>query len=141
MAWDSQAVLSAVEAILTGIAGVGQVYKGVPESIGKRAVAVVTIGGQRIDYDAMHILAREVGVYVEFAYRVAETDQAAAEDTIAGWLDAFLTAVYADQTLGGACEWCDLDFSLMNDPTYRPTAGQEFRLAPVMLWARQTNAA
>jgi hypothetical protein len=140
MPWNTPGVLTAVQAILTGIPGLNQVYKGVPESIGRRVVAVVAIGGQRIEYDAMRVLERQVGVYVEFAYRVAETDTDVAEDTLAGFLDAFLTAFYADQTLAGTCEWSDLDFSLANDPNYRPTAGQEFRVFPFAVWARQTNA-
>lgn len=141
MAFDSVGPLNYLKTTLAGIAGVNQTYKGVPESIGRRVSAIVAVGGQRLEFEAMRVVARDAGYFVEFAYRIAENDEGTAEDTLAGFLDAFLVALYADQTLGGTCEWIDLDFGLMSDPSYRPTAGQEFRIAPLMVWARQTNDA
>lgn len=140
MAWDSAGPLNHLNTLLAGIAGVGQTTKGIPESVGARVSASVSVGGQRLEFDAFKILERMAGYFVEFAYRV-QGNEGAAEDQLATFLDAFLTALYADQTLGGTCEWIETDFSLTSDPQYRPTAGQEFRTFSFVVWARQTNAA
>lgn len=140
MGWNSAAVMNQLVAILTGIAGINRVYKGIPQTIDARVTVSVTAGGQRIEFDAFHHLERMAGYFVEFAYRT-QGDVAAAEDEVTDFLDRFLLALYADPTLGGACDWIDADFGLVNDPAYRPTAGLEYRVMPVVIWARQTNAA
>lgn len=137
--WDSAGPLNALNTILAGIAGMGTTYKGIPETVGTRVSASVSVGAQRLEFDAFHILERMAGYFVEFAYRV-QGNEGAAEDQLATFLDAFLTALYADQTLGGTCQWIETDFSLTGDPVYRPTAGQEFRTFVMVVWARQTNA-
>lgn len=137
--FDSVGPLNRLKTILAGIAGVGQTTKGIPESVGARVSASVSVGGQRLEFDAFKILERMTGYFVEFAYRV-QGNEGAAEDQLAAFLDAFLAALYADQTLGGTCEGIETDFSLTSDPNYRPTAGQEFRVFPLVVWARQTNA-
>lgn len=136
MAFDTAGPLTRLKAILDDIADVGETYKGIPESVGKKVTASVSVAGQRLEFDAFAIVQRQAGYFVEFAYRV-QGNEGAAEDTLAGFVDAFLAAFYADTTLGGTCDDAELDFSLQDDPTYRPTAGQEFRTFPFLVWAQQ----
>lgn len=137
MAFDTGAVLSRIVTLLTN-AGVQQVYTGAPESLSKRVSAYVAVVGQQVSDKPAGVLRREARYFVGLGYRVSGAE-ATAETDLATFLDAFLTAFYADREtrLNGTCTNCWLDLSLADDPQYQVTAGQEFRLYPFIVIAVQ----
>lgn len=139
MAFDSAAVLSALKAMLEGIAGMQEVFIGPPESLGRRVSAYVTVGGnaQAINDRTPGLLSDERTWFVGFGYRVAD-QEADAETTLAAFVDGFIRAFYANRTLGGLLLANPrLDFSLTRDPRYEWRAGQEFRVLPIVVIGTQ----
>lgn len=148
MAFNTAACLTAIKAKLDSAAmttalgdnGLDATYKGAPASVGPKVSAYVTLGSQDIVAHATGGVQRRVaGFFVGFAYKVGKAagDQAAPEDALAALLDAFITAIYTDRTLGGACKTASLDLSRANEPLYEVRAGQEFRVYPVLVLCTQ----
>ena len=138
MAFNTKGVLTQLETIVSGLAGVQATYIGVPQSLGNAVCAYITLGGQRPFDKAGGLRQREMQYRVVFAYRVAG-DVATAEETIADLLDALETALYADRTLGGTVESLEADFSAASEPRYVATAGMEFREYPVAVIVKQSR--
>jgi hypothetical protein len=137
MAFDSTSPLTALAALLTGLSGVQAVHTGVPESLGARVSAYVTLAAQRVqDKAASGLLQREADYFVGIGYRVAGAE-ATAEADLAALLDAFIAAVYADRTLSGTVASAGLDLTLANSPQYQAVAGVEFRVYPVIVHTTQ----
>ncbi len=136
MAYSTRGPAEALIALLSGLAGLGAVKTGVPESVGKRLEAFVTMGGQTIGAKATGTTYRDARYYVSFVYRL-DGDEAAAELALMDLVDAFIMAVDADRTLGGSCQGTAIDPSPADDPEYRNYSGQECRQYPILVTARQ----
>lgn len=131
-ATKSKATLNYINGLLGGIAGTQATYKGIPESITAKVTASVSVGDRMPNDKAAGYHETGVNYFVEFAYRVLG-NEGTAEDTLADWLDLLLDAWLADRSLGGTVRDSSLDFSTASEPTYRPTAGAEFRVYPVVI--------
>ncbi len=136
MAFNAKAVLTKLETVVSGLAGIQAVQVGVPQSIGNAVSAYITLGGQNAYDKAGGLRQRDLSFRIVFTYRVAG-DVENAEETIADLLDALEVALYADRTLGGTCQGIDVDFSTANEPQYSDFAGQEYRRYPVIVTVRQ----
>ncbi len=136
MALNTAAVATAIIAKLTALTGMGETGIGVPESTGTRVSAYVTMGSQPNERKATQLVRRNARYFVLFAYRVG-SDQATAETTLMGLVDQFLTALYADLTLGGVCKGLEIDTGLADTPDYQMRAGKEYREYPIILTAPQ----
>ncbi len=136
MALNLAGPLGKITDLLEGLSGIQAVYRGVPENIGSRVSAYVTLGGQTVDEMAFGVHRRRASYFIAFVYRIqgAEAD---AENALCSLLDAFIAAVLADPTLGGTVWDSTLDLSLASDPRYQLIAGQEFRLYPLLLTVEQ----
>jgi len=128
----TKATLNAIKSILDAVTGTQATYKGIPESIAAKVTASVSVGDRVPRDKAAGYHETDINFFVEFAYRVSGAESGA-EDTLADWLDAFEEAWLADRKLGNTVRDSSLDFSLSNTPNYRPTAGSEFRVYPVVV--------
>lgn len=138
MAFNTKTVLAKLETIVRGLSGVQATYIGVPQSIGERVCAYITLGGQRPFDKAAGLRQREMQYRVVFSYRVGG-DAQSAEESIADLLDALEAALYTDRALGGTVESLEADFSMASDPRYVATAGMEFREYPVVITVKQSR--
>lgn len=136
MALNTQAVADALVAVLSGLSGIGAVQIGVPESTSPRVSAYVTMGSQPNERKATGLVRRNARYFVLFAYRVDKAETKA-ETTLMGLVDAFLAALYADLTLGGACKSIEIDTGLADTPDYQLRADKEYREYPVIVTAAQ----
>ncbi|HXI17663.1 MAG TPA: hypothetical protein VNM48_14985 [Chloroflexota bacterium] len=136
MAVDMTSPLTRIVTVLTGIAGIQQVYTGVPESLPNRVCAYVTIGRIRVADAAVGGLARyDVDYLVTFGWRVAGSE-ATAETGLAGVVPAFATAMLAERRtrLNNTAVSIGLpDFSLAAEAEYMVVAGQEYRRLPCVI--------
>lgn len=139
MSLNTKAVANQLVTLLEGLAGIGSVQIGVPESWDKRVNAWVSMGSQPLVRKATGLTARDAHYFVMFAYRIASTagSESTAETTLMDLVDAFVAAVEADLTLGGTCKAVDLDLSSGDAPEYQLRAGQEFRQYPIIVSCRQ----
>jgi hypothetical protein len=113
---------------------------GAPSNLQDRVSAFVALGEQNVKDFTMTIMARDSAYYVGFGYRV-DPNQAQAELTLAAILDAFLTAIYSDRTLGGTVNSDTLvDLSLTKTPQYQKVAQQEYRIYACLVHVRQYQA-
>ena len=140
MPLNTQVPLDRLITVLQALAGMQQVYRGVPESIGSRVSAYVALAGQRLVDKTGGLVQREARYFVGFAYRVGGAE-ANAENTLAALVDAFITAMLAERrsNLGGTVDSVSLDLSLSDAPEYQPVAGQEFRVFPVLVLTTQQH--
>ena len=136
MGLNTAGPLNQLKTLVESITGIQDVYIGVPENLPKRASAYIALGSQPILLKATGVAQRDARYQVTFGYRVGGAE-AAAELTIAGWLDAFLQELLDDLTLAGTCEGLDFDTSLADAPGYEKFAGLENRLYPVVVACRQ----
>lgn len=136
MAFNAQAVADAIKTKLLALSGMGSVQIGVPESVGPRVSAYITMGSMPSVRKTTEVVRREARYFVNMAYRVdgAETT---AETTLMGLADAFLSALYADLTLGGTCKSIEIDTGLADTPDYQLRAGKEYREYPFIITAAQ----
>lgn len=137
MAFNAQAVADAIKTKLLALSGMGSVQIGVPESVGPRVSAYITMGSMPLVRKATEVTRREARYFVNFAYRVdgAETT---AETTLMGLADAFLDALHADMTLGGTCKSIvEISSGLADTPDYQLRAGKEYREYPFIITAAQ----
>ncbi len=131
-AGKTKAALTAIKAILDSTAGTQATYKGIPESLQNKVTASVSVGDAAPSDKMAQYHETTINFFVEWAYRVA-TAEANAEDTLADWRDSFMEAWLSDRTLSGTVRTSSLDFSLAREPAYRPIAGAEFRVSPVVV--------
>jgi hypothetical protein len=126
-----------VATLLPAITGTEEVMRGIPEAPGARVSVSASLADRELAYKTTSQPELRANFWIEFAYDV-ETAEAAAEDTLANWVDALGDAWLADRdatggTMGGLVRTWELDFSYQNDPRYRSTAGSELRVAPVVI--------
>jgi len=133
---DLAAPMARIVAVLGGIAGIQQVYTGVPESPTNRVSAYVTIGRIRLTDAAVGGLASHAIEYaVTFVYRVAGAEDTA-ETILAAVVPAFVSAMLAERRtrLNGTVVSMGLpDFSLAAEAEYIVVAGQEYRRLPCLV--------
>lgn len=136
MSLDTGAAAAAIVTILEGLAGMGVVQIGAPESVGPRVSAYVSMGSQRVMKKAAGVVGREARIFVQLAYRVdgAETT---AETTLMGLVDDLIDALNADVTLGGVVSGSEIDTGMADEPDYQLRAGKEYREYPVVVTVRQ----
>lgn len=135
--FDAAAMLQRVSTIVQGLAGLQQGYIGVPESIGARVSAYVTIGDLTPQPQATQVAKRNPGVLVTFVYRVAGAEQTA-ELLICALVDELTVEIYADRTLNGTSQNATMDMSMNSQPAYVAVAGSEFRRYLVLITGLQT---
>ncbi len=138
MTFDSAAVLTQLKTVVSGLAGLQAVYVGVPQSLGERVSAYITLGGQRPSDKAGGLRQRPMNYRIVFAYRVGG-DVESAELAVAALVDALEAALYADRSLGGTVESLEADFSAADEPRYVAVAGMEFREYPVVVTVKQSR--
>jgi hypothetical protein len=137
--FQTKAVLTKLVAIVQALSGMqGTVGKGVPEALATRVSAYVTVAGQAYSLKVAQKAQKEGRWVVVFGYRVKGAE-ATAEDSLADLIDAFVTAILADMTLGGLVGRVDLDFGGVGDALYSTISGSEFRLYPIGVVATQTQ--
>lgn len=130
-------VLDSLAGMLVSVTGTQLVIKGIPEALGGAVTATVSVGDRFPTDRATQYHETQVNFYIEFDYDV-ENQEADAENTVADWLDNLEEAWLADRDNTGSTlglefvrTWT-LDFSLQSDPRFRPVAGAEYRIAPVI---------
>lgn len=136
MAYNLVAPANRLVAIAAGLPGIGGAGLGVPLRIGPRVQAFVTAGGIQTTRKATGLMARDARYRVVFAYRL-DGDEAAAEATLMGLVDAFMAALQADLTLAGTCESIEIDAGLADAAEYADRAGREYREWPMAVACRQ----
>lgn len=136
MSYNSAAVASQLVAILSGLPGMGTAQIGVPESVGLRVSAYVTLGSQTTGAKTAGIKQRETRFFVVLAYRL-DGAESTAETTLMGLVDAFFQAIHDDKTLGGTVFSADVDSQAADDPDYQLRAGKEYREYPVIVTVTQ----
>lgn len=134
----TDAAVVKVLALLEDVAGVQRVYKGAPESFDTQVSCWAGVGPQPAFNAGTELVGHEVRVYVEFSYAVAG-QEAAAEQTLANFLDGFKRAFYADRNLGGVWEAGDIELDVEGRPAYETRGGIEGRVFPLFVVGRQTE--
>lgn len=127
---------NALKTVLVGLSGMGAVQIGVPVTASKRVTAFVVAAGQVVTRKTTGTTARDARYNCTLAYRV-DGAEVTAETTLMDLVDAFITALEADQTLGGVCKSLEIDLTLADTPEYFIRAGKEFREYPVIVTLRQ----
>jgi hypothetical protein len=129
MALDTGAALAALVALVGALPGLsaGAVVVGIPKALDKRLSAFVALGGgEPFDKTTGGQIERRPRFLVTFGYRVGG-DPGPAEAALADAVDALVAAIYADRTLGGACDSARI-VGVPDDIVYRALVAQEFRL-------------
>lgn len=129
MAVDTPAALDALLALVEGLPGMQQAYRGVPESFGSRVGAYVAVVGMEPTDKATGLLQVRLTLRVAFTYRVKGAE-ATAEAVLAALADAFVRAFWADRDLGGAWQNGRLSAAVQGNPDYEISAAQELRVLP-----------
>jgi hypothetical protein len=136
-AGKTRQVLDALVGMLVNVTGTQAVIKGIPESLTGAVTATASVGDRYPNDMMTEYHETEVNFYIEFDYDV-ENQQEDAENTVADWLDNLEEAWLQDRintngtlALDFVRTW-SLDFSLQSDPRFRPVAGAEYRIAPVV---------
>ncbi len=139
MSFNNSAVATKILTLLTNLSGMGAAQIGVPESVGPRVSAYVSLGGQQITRAVAGVVQRETRFMCLFVYRVdgAETT---AETTLMTLVDAFLAAIHADLTLGGTVTRVEANATAADEPDYQLRAGKEYREYPVVLNVTQRDS-
>jgi hypothetical protein len=127
---------TALKTLVQGLEGVGNVQLGVPESTSKRVDVAITVGSQTLTRKTTSSTARDARYLVVFAYRV-DKDEAGAEAALMNLIDAFITAVHEDLTLGKVCRDTTLDMGLADTPEYILRTATEFREYPIVVTLKQ----
>lgn len=139
MSFNSGAVANQLVAVLQGLSGIGAVQIGAPESVGPRVAAYVTLGSQTTSRKTSGTMLRETRFFCMFAYRVDQAE-ATAETTLMGLVDAFLTALNADLTLGGTVNSLEASSQGADEPDYQLRSGKEYREYPVIVTVVQRDS-
>lgn len=117
-------------------AGLQRVYIGAPESFSNQVSAYVAMTGQRVIRKNTGLLQREARYLIVLGYRVKDHEDTA-ETTIAALVDALVSKLYLDLTLGGWSLSLDIDLTQADTPQYELAAGQEYRRFPLVVTVTQ----
>jgi hypothetical protein len=135
--FSTSAPLNRLVTLVSGLASGLAVSIGVPESFSNQVSAYITIGGQTgINKATGGLIQRTLAYRVVFGYAV-DGAESTAETTLATLVDAFMSAVYADQTLGGTLERVEVDASEADQPRYQLWSGSENREYPIRVSGAQ----
>jgi hypothetical protein len=138
--FDSLGALNQIVGLWQAVAGVQQVLIGAPESFPKRAFVYVTTGDQVVtDKTTQNLLTRVSNFFCGLSYRV-DANLQTPELTIAGWIDAFLLALYtarATDGLGGTAKQVAVKVGMGDIPMYQVRSGQEARVYPLIVMVTQ----
>lgn len=141
MSLNLTGAFTALVALVDSCASVQNVIQGEPLSLPASVSAYVNIGTPRpVDQRTSGLIMIETEYLVTFGFRVAGTDESGPELKLCAAIQEFILAFYADRkagSLGGTVESMELDFSPAGLPEFRPVAGQEFRLFPVIVRVKQ----
>lgn len=136
MTWQAKATMNELVTFLATIPGVQAVRKGEPTSYTAQITASVSLGAAPPKDRTTGLIRRELEFWVTFGYRT-DANVALAEDTLADILDALEALFYGERKdatpLGGTVDSMELDTSPASAAEYRPVAGQEYRLYPVII--------
>lgn len=136
--FDSVAMLQYVQALVAGLSGMQQSSIGAPESQAARVSAYATLGDLTPRPKANQLAYRNPEVLVMLTYRVASAEQSA-ELLIGQLVDELTAAVYADRTLGGTVQSCEMDMSDNHrNPPYVEIGAEEVRGYVVRITGLQT---
>ena len=138
MSYNSGAVASALVTLMSGLAGMGSVQIGAPESMPTTVSGYVTLGSQQAVRKTTGTTQRETRFFCMLAYRV-DGAEATAETTLMGLADAFMVALDADKTLGGVVHDAVANSQAADEPDYQLRAGKEFREYPIMVVVTQRS--
>lgn len=134
--FDTAGPLQALYDLLVTLSGLQKVYIGAPESFSNQVSAYVAVAGQRIIRKNSGCLQREARYLIVLGYRVKGAE-ATAETTIGTLIDALISALYLDLTLGGWSLSLDIDATQADTPQYELAAGQEYRRWPLVVTVTQ----
>ncbi len=143
--FDSVGPLLYLVTLLTQLSGptgtlLQSVEIGAPANLQDQISAYVALGEQQVKDFSLRVMSRDAAYYIAFGYRVGAS-QTPAELSLATILDAFVTAIFADRTLGGTVAGDTLvDLSLTKTPTYQKVAQQEYRTYACLVNTRQYQA-
>lgn len=139
MSFNNTAVANRLVAILQGLTGMGTAQIGVPESVGPRVGAYVSLGSQTTTRRVIGTVYRETHFFCLFAYRV-DGAEATAETTLMGLVDAFFEALFDDLTLVGTVKSLEANSQGADEPDYQLRAGKEYREYPVQVTVVQQGS-
>lgn len=138
MAYNTSAVLTQLQTIASGLANVGAVQIGAPESVSPRVHIWITMGSMNEVIKAGGLVQRTTRFLCMFAYRV-DSAEATAETTLAALVDAFLQAVNADKTLNGTALSSEVSSQAADEPAYEVRAAKEYREYPLIVTVTQQD--
>ena len=137
--WSTSGPLNRLVTLVTALTGIQHVYIGVPEKPANQVCAYITIGGQTvIEKTTGGQAQRTVGYRVVFVYAL-DGNESAAELIVADAIDAFMSALLADRTVGGTLERIMIDATEADRPQYALMSGEEFRQYPITIRGDQRN--
>lgn len=140
MTYSTSAAYDAVCAVVAALPGGVELHRGAPESYAGKTAAYVSVGGSVVRPKLIgRVDERESRIRVVFAVRVG-ADEAAAEATLAGLVDALAVGLGADPSLGGTVSRIVVDAALADAPEYALLAGPEYRVYPVGVTVYQRHA-
>lgn len=135
--WSTPGPFAALETLVSGLDGVQWTQVGVPESVPAQIGAYLTVGGQRPGNKTTGgLMQRDMSYRIVFCYAIDGAEQTA-ETTIAGLIDAFIAAIFADRTLGGTLESLSVDASEADQPRYVDIVGANYREYPIRVTGQQ----
>ena len=135
---NENATLAYLAELCGTIAGIQAVYVGAPKSLSNQVDAILTLGGGRSADYVPNAYFRWLEHKIELAY-MTNGNVSQAELTLAAVIDSLTGALYADQSLGSTSHEMQLDLGHSDDPEYKTTVGQEYRLWPFFVLAKQLD--
>lgn len=136
MTWQAKATLAQLVTFIDGLTGVQSVTKGEPTSYTAAVSASISLGAAPMnDRQTTGNVRRDLEYWVTFGYRTSN-NVALAEETLADILDELESKFLVERKtgrLGGTVDSMELDTSPASAAEYRPVAGQEYRLYPVII--------
>jgi hypothetical protein len=132
MAFATDAAVNKVVAMLEGVPGMQNVWKGAPESFDTQVSAWVGVGPQAEVEVGAGLVGHDVRIYVELSYAVAGQEDDA-EATLASLVDGFKRRFYADRNLTGTWEGGRIELDIEGRPAYETRGGVEGRVFPLFV--------
>jgi hypothetical protein len=140
VSYATAAAFEAVCAVIAALPGGVELHRGAPESYAGKTAAYVSVGGSVVRPKLIgRVDERESRIRVVFAVRVGG-DEAAAEATLAGLVDALAVGLGTDPSLGGTVSRIAFDAALADAPEYALLAGPEYRVYPTVVTVYQRHA-
>lgn len=133
MAWDAEAGLDALVALLQSIPGMQSVRVGAPETLPTTVTCYVTLGGVRPFDKALQLLQRDTNYLITWGYRVAGAE-ANAERKLCEFVDQACEKLYtARKDDASPLKGVTVNATLADEPQYQAIAGQEVRRYPIIV--------